>query len=109
MKHYQILTATQVISDPFPSNDAAFSSGASFYVRLQNTVNGDWDIESALADVAPASRVWETETGGIGYTSDDHVSAEFPFGAGLVYRATLGTGNQGPIGTVHETATKIAR
>ena len=109
MNHYQILIATAVVSDPFPSNDAAFSSGASFYVRLQGVPGGDWDIESALADVAPASRVWETETGGIGYTSDDRVSAEFPFGAGLVYRVTLGTGNQGPIGTVHETATKIAR
>ena len=108
MKHYQILIATAVVSNPFPGPDAAFSSGASFYVRLQGTVNGDWDIESALADVAPANQVWETETGGIGYTSDDHVSAEFPFGAGLVYRITLGTGNAGPTGTVHETATKIA-
>ena len=54
MKHYQILIATAVVSNPFPGPDAAFSSGASFYVRLQGTVNGDWDIESALADVAPS-------------------------------------------------------
>ena len=108
MNHHQILTATQVESDPFPSGAAAFSSGATFYVRLQGTVNADWDIESALADDAPASRVWETETGGIGYTADEKVSSEFPLGAGLVYRVNLGTGNQGPIGYVHETARKLS-
>ena len=108
MNHHQILITTEAISDPFPSGEAAFSSGATFYIRLQGTVNGDWDIESALSDDAPASRVWETETGGIGYTSDDHVSSEFPFGAGLVYRVTLGTGNQGPLGYVHETARKLS-
>ena len=108
MNYHQILTATQVESDIFPGPTAAFSSGATFYVRLQGTVNGDWDIESALADDVPANRVWETETGGIGYTSDDHVSSEFPLGAGLVYRVTLGTGNQGPVGYVHETARKLS-
>ena len=108
MQHHQILTATQVTSDPFPSNAASFSSGATFYVRLQGTVNGDWDIESALADVDPASRVWVSETGDIGYTTDDHVSAEFPLGAGLIYRVVLGAGNQGPIGYVHETARKLS-
>ena len=108
MKHYQILAATQAVSDPFPSNSAAFQNGASFYVRLQGTVNGDWDIESALASDAPASRVWVTETGDIGYTSDDKVSAEFAMGAGLVYRVNLGAGNQGPVGYVHETATKLS-
>ena len=108
MNYHQILTATQVESDPFPGLTAPFSSGATFYIRLQGLVNGDWDIESALADVAPASRVWETETGGIGYTSDDKVSSEFPLGAGLIYRVNLGAGNQGPSGYVHETARKLS-
>ena len=109
MNHHQILTTAQAVSDVFPSVDAAFSSAAMFYVRLQGTIGDNWDIESALADVAEASRVWVSETGGNGYTTSDHVSAEFPFGAGLIYRVNLGAGNEGPIGYVHETRIAIAR
>ena len=109
MNHHQILIATEAVSDVFPSVDAAFSTAATFYVRLQGTIGNTWDIESALADVAEASRVWVSETGGNGYTTDDQVSGEFPLGAGLIYRVNLGTGNAGPIGYVHETRIATAR
>lgn len=99
----QVLSATQVTSDPFPSIDISLKS--TFYVRLQGTVNGDWDIESALKDTdLTVAANWVTETGGIGFTSDDQVSSEFLVGEGLVYRINLGAGNQGPTGTVHETS-----
>ena len=98
----QVLSTTQVISDVFPTAEVSIKS--TFVVRLQGTINGDWDIESALADVAPASRVWESDTGDIGYTSDDKTSAEHLFLPGCVYRVNLGTGNQGPTGTLHETS-----
>ena len=96
----QILIATQVESDVFPNAELPIKS--TFVVRLQGTINGDWDIETALADAA--TPVWESDTGGLGYTSDDKTSAEHLYLPGCVYRVNLGSGNQGPIGTLHETS-----
>ena len=98
----QVLNATEVTSDVFPNAEVSIKS--TFVVRLEGVINDDWDIESALADVAPASRVWESDTGGLGYTSDDKTSAEHLFLPDCVYRINLGTGNQGPTGTLHETS-----
>ena len=98
----QILSATQVLSDVFPNAELPIKS--TFVVRLQGVPGGDWDIETALADVAPASQVWESDTGAVGYTSDDRTSAEHLYLPGCVYRVNLGSGNQGPTGTLHETS-----
>ena len=101
----QVLTATQIISDSFPNS--LVSGGASFFVRLQGTVNADWDIESAAADAT--TPVWESDTGSLAYSVDDKTSGVHVYGKGLIYRINLGSGNQGPIGTIHNTATQIYR